>query len=197
MLRHARSPKSGRRGAATPPIELYYWPTPNGWKISIMLEECGLPYVVTPGRHLKGRAVLAGVSGDLAEQSDAGDRRSGGTGRTADLGLRIRRHFAISRPQDREILSARRTRAGRGRGVAVLADGAGSGPMAGQANHFRRYAPEQIAYAIARYTDEVNRLYGVMNKRLAERRVSGRRAIRSPTWRASAGSGSRNAGPGP
>src|SRR5436190_20080280 len=45
----------------------------------------------------------------------------------------------------------------------------GLGPMAGQAVHFRRYAPRQIAYAIARYTEEVNRLYGVMNTRLAER----------------------------
>jgi GST-like protein len=45
----------------------------------------------------------------------------------------------------------------------------GLGPMAGQANHFRNYAPEPIDYAINRYTDEVNRLYGVMNKRLADR----------------------------
>jgi len=45
----------------------------------------------------------------------------------------------------------------------------GLGPMAGQAIHFRRYAPESIPYALARYTDEVNRLYGVMNTRLAER----------------------------
>ena len=46
---------------------------------------------------------------------------------------------------------------------------AGLGPMAGQAHHFRHYAPEQLPYAIARYTDECNRLYGVMNKRLADR----------------------------
>lgn len=46
---------------------------------------------------------------------------------------------------------------------------AGLGPMAGQAHHFRQYAPERILYAIDRYTDEVNRLYGVMNRRLADR----------------------------
>ena len=46
---------------------------------------------------------------------------------------------------------------------------AGLGPMAGQAMHFRRYAPEPLPYAVARYTDEVNRLYGVMNRRLADR----------------------------
>ena len=70
-------PKPATRKSCTQsklPIELYYWPTPNGWKISIMLEECGLPYVVTPGRHFEGRAVLAAVSGDLAEQSDARHR---------------------------------------------------------------------------------------------------------------------------
>ena len=54
----------------------------------------------------------------------------------------------------------------------------GLGPMAGQAIHFRRYAPEPIAYALARYTDEVNRLYGVMNTRLAEREfLAGRYSI--------------------
>jgi GST-like protein len=54
----------------------------------------------------------------------------------------------------------------------------GLGPMAGQAVHFRRYAPEQIFYAVARYTDEVNRLYGVMNTRLAEREfLAGRYSI--------------------
>ena len=54
----------------------------------------------------------------------------------------------------------------------------GLGPMAGQAVHFRRYAPRQIAYAIARYTDEVNRLYGVMNSRLAHHEfLAGRYSI--------------------
>ena len=76
-----------------------------------------------PGRHFEGRAILAAVSGDLAEQSDARHPRSGRAGRAADLGLRIRRHSAISRPQDRPILSARRARTRRRRRVAVLADG--------------------------------------------------------------------------
>jgi GST-like protein len=54
----------------------------------------------------------------------------------------------------------------------------GLGPMAGQANHFRRYAPEKIAYAIDRYTNEVNRLFGVMNTRLATREfLAGRYSI--------------------
>jgi GST-like protein len=54
----------------------------------------------------------------------------------------------------------------------------GLGPMAGQANHFRRYAPEMITYAVARYTDEVNRLFGVMNARLTDREfLAGRYSI--------------------
>ena len=68
----------------------------------------------------------------------------------------------------------------------------GLGPMAGQAVHFRRYAPEQIPYALARYTDEVNRLYGVMNTRLAKREFWPA-AIRSPTLPASAGFASPSA----
>ena len=74
-----------------------------------------------PRRHFKGRAVRAAFFGDLAEQPHSGDRRSRRSGRSADRGIRIRRDLAISRPQNRKILSARRTRARRGRGVAVLA----------------------------------------------------------------------------
>ena len=63
---------------------------------------------------------------------------------------------------------SRRARARRGRPVAVLADG-GPRPECGQAHHFRNYAPEKIPYAIDRYTNEVNRLYGVMDTRLKDR----------------------------
>ena len=133
-----------KRGGKPKPIELYYWPTPNGWKITIMLEECGLPYNVIPVNISQGRSVHAGVPEDLAEQPHAGDRRSRRAGRAADLGVRVRRHPAISRPQDRQVLSGdERAR------VAVdewlFWQMAGLGPKAGQANHFRRYAPEQIA----------------------------------------------------
>src|SRR3981081_4576564 len=98
-------------------IDLHYWPTPNGWKISIMLEECGLPYVVRPIDISKGD-LLAALFGDSAAQPDAGHCRSGWSRRTADLGLRVRRHPAISRPQDRQILSRRRTRTRRRRRMA-------------------------------------------------------------------------------
>src|SRR5262245_19846056 len=105
------------------PIDLYYWPTPNGWKITIMLEECALPYTMIPGRHLQGRPAQAAFSGHLSQQPHAGDRRSRRPRRQADLDLRVRRDSAISRPQDRKILSAGRARPRRSRPMAVLADG--------------------------------------------------------------------------
>ena len=131
-----------------------------------------------PDRHLQGRAVHAAVSGDLAEQSHAGDRRSGrarADGRSRCSSPAPSCNISAARPAN----SIRATSAAR---VAVeewlFWQMGGLGPMAGQAKHFRRYAPEQIAYAIARYTDEVNRLYGVMNKRLAEREfLAGRYSI--------------------
>ena len=89
----------------TQPIELYFWPTPNGWKIAIALEEMELPYVLKPVNIGKGEQFSASVHGDLAEQPHAGDRRSGRARRRADLGVRVRRDPAISRAQERQVLS--------------------------------------------------------------------------------------------
>jgi GST-like protein len=159
------------------PIELYYWPTPNGWKISIMLEECGLPYVVRPVDISKGEQFsphFLAISPNnrmpaIVDPSGPGGRpisvfESGAI--LQYLGRKTGKFY----PRDER--------------ARVAVDEwlswqmAGLGPMAGQAAHFRRYAPQQIDYAIARYTDEVNRLYGVMNKRLAEREfLAGRYSI--------------------
>ena len=174
------------------PIDLYYWPTPNGWKISIMLEECALPYRVRARRHRRGRAVQAGIPRHLAQQPHARDRRSRRPGRRAGVGVRIRRDPAVSGAQDRSL----RRRNPRER-IAVSEwlfwQMGGLGPMCGQANHFRVYAAEKIPYAIERYTDEVNRLFGVMNTRLAAQRISRRPPTRSPTSPASAGRGAGSA----
>jgi GSH-dependent disulfide-bond oxidoreductase len=181
----ARSAKAGamkppRRQVKTPrqkPIELYYWPTPNGWKISIMLEECGLPYTVHPvdiskGEQFTPHFLAISPNNRIPAIVDP----SGPRGRPISifesgailqyLGRKTGKFY----PADE-----------RGR-VAVdkwlFWQMAGLGPMAGQAIHFRRYAPQQIAYPIARYTDEVNRLYGVMNARLAGRKfLAGRYSI--------------------
>src|ERR1700731_2985347 len=150
------------------PIELYYWPTPNGWKISIMLEECALPYVVHPvdiskGEQFTPRFLAISPNNRIPAIVDPNGPGGGavavcGCGALPQyLGPKTGKFY----PRDE------RAR------VAVdewlFWQMGGLGPMAGQAVHFRRYAPEQIPYALARYTDEVNRLYGVMNTRLATR----------------------------
>ena len=148
---------------STDPIQLYYWPTPNGWKISIMLEECGLPYDVRlvnigRGEQFTPEFLAIAPNNRIPAITDPEWAR-----RQADLDLQVRGDPAISLAQDRALRRRERTRAGSGRGMAVLA-GRRPGPMAGQANHFRNYAPEKIAYGVDRYTNEVNRLFGVMNR---------------------------------
>jgi GST-like protein len=172
--RHAARRNALRRDQ---PIELYYWPTPNGWKISIMLEECGLPYVVRPVDISKGEQFtpeflsISPNSRMPAIVDPAGpDGRPISVFESGAILQYLGRKTGKFYPQDE------RTR------VAVeewlFWQMSGLGPMAGQAIHFRRYAPRQIAYAIARYTDEVNRLYGVMNARLARHQfLAGRYSI--------------------
>lgn len=150
------------------PIELYYWPTPNGWKISIMLEECGLPYKVHPIHIGKGEQfapdflkiapnnrIPAIVDPDGPGGEPISVFESGAI--LQYLGRKTGQFY----PKDE------RTR------VAceewLFWQVGGLGPMAGQAHHFRIYAPEKVQYGIDRYTNEVNRLYGVMNRRLEGR----------------------------
>jgi GSH-dependent disulfide-bond oxidoreductase len=166
VKRRKKKTSSGRRRAA--PIELYYWPTPNGWKISIMLEECALPYVVRPvdiskGEQFTQRFLAISPNNRIPAIVDP-DGPGGRPIAVFESGAILQylgRKTGMFYPLDE------RAR------VAVDAwlfwQMGGLGPMAGQAVHFRRYAPEQIPYALARYTDEVNRLYGVMNTRLATR----------------------------
>ncbi len=159
------------------PIELYYWPTPNGWKISIMLEECALPYVVRPVDISKGeqftRHFLA-ISPNNRIPAIVDPNGPGGRPISVFESGAILQY--LGRKTEKFYPLNERAR------VAVdewlFWQMGGLGPMAGQAVHFRRYAPEQIPYAIARYTDEVNRLYGVMNTRLAKREfLAGRYSI--------------------
>src|SRR5215467_5528059 len=105
------------------PIDLYYWPTPNGWKITIMLEECSLPYTVIPVDISRGdqfKPQFLAISPNNRMPAIVDHRGPDGQ---ADLDLRVRRHLAISRPQDREVLSAGRASPRRSRPMAVLADG--------------------------------------------------------------------------
>ncbi|MCF4166279.1 glutathione S-transferase N-terminal domain-containing protein [Zavarzinia compransoris] len=150
-------------------IELHYWPTPNGWKISIMLEECGLPYEMKPvniGRGEQFEPAFLAISPNNrmpaivdTEPADGGAPisvfESGAI--LQYLGRKTGRFYPQEERAKVEVEQWLFWQMG------------GLGPMAGQAHHFRQYAPEQIEYGINRYTNEVNRLYGVMNKRLADR----------------------------
>jgi len=159
------------------PIELYYWPTPNGWKISIMLEECGLPYVVRPVDISKGEQFtpeFLAISPNNRMPAIVDPDGPGGSPISVFESGAILQY--LGRKTGKFYPKQERAR------VAVeewlFWQMGGLGPMAGQAVHFRRYAPRQIAYAIARYTDEVNRLYGVMNSRLAHHEfLAGRYSI--------------------
>ncbi|GLK85743.1 glutathione S-transferase family protein [Ancylobacter defluvii] len=152
----------------TNPIKLYYWPTPNGWKISIMLEECGLPYEVIPVNIAKGdqfkpeflaispnNKIPAIIDPQGPDEAPISVFESGAIlqylGRKTGL-------FYPSTERGRVEVDQ-----------WLFWQMAGLGPMAGQTHHFRIYAPEKLPYAIDRYTNETHRLYGVMNKRLADR----------------------------
>jgi GSH-dependent disulfide-bond oxidoreductase len=130
-----------------------------------MFEECGLPHNVHMVDIGRGEQVRAELSRDRAQQPHPRDRRSGRSRRRADLGVRVGGDPAISRPKTGRFgCETPRER------VAVsewlFCQMGGLGPMAGQAHHFRLYAAQKIPYAIDRHTAKVDRLFGVMNKRL-------------------------------
>lgn len=152
----------------TKPIELYYWPTPNGWKITILLEELGVPYevkyvnigkgeqfepsflAIAPNNRMPAIIDPEGPGGEPISIFESGAILQ-------YLGRKFGKFYPADERQRVEVEQWLYWQVG------------GLGPMAGQAHHFRNYAPEKIPYAIDRYTNEVNRLYGVMNKRLADR----------------------------
>ncbi|MEW6257719.1 MAG: glutathione S-transferase N-terminal domain-containing protein [Pseudomonadota bacterium] len=150
------------------PIELHYWPTPNGWKITIMLEECGLPYTIKlvnigKGDQFKPEFLAISPNNKMPAIVDP-DGPGGAPISVFESGAILQ---YLGRKTGQFYPSDERKR------VEVdewlFWQMAGLGPMAGQAHHFRIYAPEKIPYAIERYTNEVHRLYGVMDKRLADR----------------------------
>ncbi|MBS9719919.1 glutathione S-transferase N-terminal domain-containing protein [Tianweitania sp. BSSL-BM11] len=152
----------------TKPIELHYWPTPNGWKVSIMLEELGVPYdlkLVNIGKGEQFEPSFLAISPNnrmpAIVDPEGPDGQPISVFESGAILQYLGRKFGKFYPSDE------RSR------VEVdqwlFWQMGGLGPMAGQAHHFRQYAPEKIEYGINRYTNEVNRLYGVMNKRLADR----------------------------
>jgi GST-like protein len=153
---------------AAKPIELYYWPTPNGFKISIMLEECRLPYILMPvniskGEQFKPDFLKFSPNNRMPAIIDP-DRPGGRPVSIFESGAILQ---YLGRKTGKFYPSDERAR------VEVeqwlFWQMGGLGPMAGQVHHFKNYARETIPYAIARFVDEVNRLYGVMNTRLKDR----------------------------
>jgi GST-like protein len=151
----------------TKPIDLFYWPTPNGWKITIMLEESGLPYEVVPvsiGAGDQFKPEFLAISPNNKIPAIVDPEGPGGE--------------PISLFESGAILIYLAEKTGRfmptdprGRYLVLqwlMFQMGHIGPMLGQAHHFRGYAPEKIEYAVKRYTNEASRLYGVLDKRLGE-----------------------------
>lgn len=166
---HMSSDRSGNTGGDDESIQVYSWPTPNGHKVHIMLEECDLPYrvhavdigagaqfepaflAVSPNNRIPAIVDPAGPDGEPISIFESG----------ACL-LYLAEKTGLLMPD---------TARGKYQVMQwLMFQMAGVGPMLGQAHHFRIYAPEKIDYAIDRYTREAKRLYGVMNKRLGESR---------------------------
>jgi GST-like protein len=153
-------------------IEVYSWATPNGHKVHIMLEECGLPYRAIPvdigaGDQFKPAFLALSPNNKIPALVDP----DGPDGKPISLfesgaillylAGKTGRFLPDSVAERYEVLQW------------LMFQMGGVGPMLGQAHHFRIYAPEKIAYAIDRYTNEARRLYAVMDKRLAKSRYIG------------------------
>ena len=148
-------------------IDVYSWPTPNGHKVHIMLEECGLEYrvhAVDIGAGDQFRPEFLAISPNnkipAIVDSDGPDGKPMSVFESGAILVYLAGKTGRFLPADT-----------RGRYLALqwlMFQMGGLGPMLGQAHHFRIYAPEKIEYAINRYTNEAKRLYGVMDKRLAQ-----------------------------
>jgi GST-like protein len=149
-------------------IELYSWPTPNGHKVHIMLEETGLPYQVHPvdiGRGDQFKPDFLKISPNNKMPAIVDTAGPGGKPLSVFESGAILMYLAEKTGQ----FLPQETAAKYEVIQWLMFQMGGVGPMLGQAHHFRQYAPEKIQYAIDRYTNEAGRLYRVINKRLADR----------------------------
>lgn len=148
-------------------IDLYTWSTPNGRKVSIMLEEVGLPYGVHPiditaGDQFTPEFIAINPNSKIPAIVD----QDGPGGRPITLFESGAILIYLAEKTGRFLPTDAR---GRYETLQwLMFQMGGIGPMFGQTHHFRRFAPEQIPYAIERYTKETRRLYGVLDNRLAQ-----------------------------
>jgi GSH-dependent disulfide-bond oxidoreductase len=153
-------------------IQVYSWATPNGHKVHVMLEECGLPYRVTgvnigTGEQFAPEFLAISPNNKIPAIVDP----DGPDGRPISLfesgaillylAAKTGKFMPAGTREKYEVLQW------------LMFQMGGVGPMLGQAHHFRIYAPEKLPYAIERYTNEAKRLYGVMNARLARSKYLG------------------------
>lgn len=154
-------------------IDLHYWTTPNGHKITMFLEEAALPYRIVPvnisaGDQFKPEFLKIAPNNRIPAIIDHAPVDGGAPVTMFESGA-ILLYLA---EKTRKFLPAD----ARARGDVLqwlFWQMGGLGPMAGQNHHFKHYAPQKIDYAIDRYVKETNRLYGVLNKRLADRPFMG------------------------
>lgn len=148
-------------------IDFYYWPTPNGWKVAIMLEECGLDYRMIPvdirrGEQFAPEFLAISPNNRMPAIVDHDD--PDGPMPVFESGailLHLAERTGRFMPSDRR---------GRKETWEWLFWQVGNlGPMAGQLSHFVNYAPEPVPYAHRRYAEEYNRCLGVLERRLEER----------------------------
>ena len=147
-------------------IDLYYWPTPNGWKLSIMLEECDMPYRMVPVNIGKGEqfeSAFLSISPNnrmpaIVDHDPVGGGEPVPIFESGACLLYLAEKAGMFIPTDV-----------RGRYQVMqwlMWQMGGLGPMAGQNGHSLLYAPDKIPYAVERYGKEVDRLYGVLNSQL-------------------------------
>lgn len=148
-------------------IDVYYWPTPNGRKVTILLEELGQPYNVVPvnigkGDQFKPEFLKISPNNKMPAivDSDGPDGKPVSVFESAAIMIYLAEKFGRFIADDPR---------GRIQVLEWLMFQMGTvGPMLGQVHHFRTYAPEKIDYAIKRYTNEATRIYNVIDKRLAD-----------------------------
>ncbi len=150
-------------------IDLYYWTTPNGHKVTIFLEETGLPYKIIPiniGKGEQFQPEFLKIAPNnripaMVDHAPVGSNKPISLFESGAMLLYLADKTKRFIPQDT---------AGRAEVLQWLFwQMGGLGPMLGQNHHFTQYAPEKIDYAINRYVNETARLYAVLNKRLADR----------------------------
>ncbi|VUX47574.1 putative S-transferase [Candidatus Defluviicoccus seviourii] len=150
-------------------IDLHYWPTPNGHKITIFLEEAGLAYTIKPvdigkGEQFRPEFLKISPNNRMPAIVDHAPSDGGGPLSVFESGAIL---LYLAEKTGQFLPSELRGR------TQVLEwlfwQMGGLGPMAGQNHHFTQYAPEKIPYAIERYQRETERLYGVLDRRLADR----------------------------